>query len=647
MKISTILDQIDLGSIALPEFQRGYVWNRDQVRDLMVSLYRRYPVGGLLVWVTKTENPDVTARGGGQLAAGTVKLLLDGQQRITSLYGIVRGTPPRFFQGNAQAFTGLYFNLDTETFKFYAPLEMRNSAIWISVTELMRDGLNAFIPRLPPEKLSDYITLLNRIALIKDIELHIEEVTGEDKTVDVVVEIFNKVNSGGTTLTKGELALAKACAEWPEAREQLRQRLDAWKRVGFQFDLEWLLRNITTILTGQAFFSGLDKVDAPTLRSGLLQAEAGCNYLLNTISGRLGLDHDRVLGGRYAFPVMTRYLALRGGKLQDARERDKLLYWYIHASLRGRFSGSTESVLNQDLRVIDGSLDSLDRLIEQLRNWRGTLDIGPEDFNGWSVGARFYPMLYLMTRVGGARDWGSGLPLSANLLGRLNSLQIHHIFPKALLYKHGYVRSEVNALANYCFLTQEANLAISDTPPEKYFPEVERRHPGALTSQWIPPDENLWKVENYREFLAARRNLLAASATAFLDNLLAGPPVQAPLSATADTPVARPVAGGVAGTEEEAVLQECNTWIIQQGLPAGEYLYELSDPETGTSLAILDLAWPRGLQEGLSQPVALLLDEEPRISEVASHAGYIFFTDIQSFRRYVEHEILALSAGVV
>lgn len=88
MKISTILDQIDLGSMALPEFQRGYVWNRDQVRKLMFSLYRKHPVGSLLVWMTKTENAN--ARGDGNLTAGSVKLILDGQQRITSLYSTLR-----------------------------------------------------------------------------------------------------------------------------------------------------------------------------------------------------------------------------------------------------------------------------------------------------------------------------------------------------------------------------------------------------------------------------------------------------------------------------------------------------------------------------------------------------------------------------
>src|SRR5579871_2264801 len=99
MDITTILSQVDLGSFALPEFQRGYVWNRDQVRGLMQSLYRKFPVGSLLVWVTKTES--ASTRGAGTLTPGSVKLLLDGQQRITSLYGIIRGKPPKFFDGNA------------------------------------------------------------------------------------------------------------------------------------------------------------------------------------------------------------------------------------------------------------------------------------------------------------------------------------------------------------------------------------------------------------------------------------------------------------------------------------------------------------------------------------------------------------------
>ena len=95
---------------------------------------------------------------------------------------------------------------------------------------------------------------------------------------------------------------------------------------------------------------------------------------------------------------------------------------------------------------------------------------------GWSLGARFYPVLYLLTRMGASRDWGTGLPLKSSLLGKMSSLEVHHIFPKAQLYKKNHKRSDVNALGNFCFLTKDTNLNISDTLPEVYFPKVEAAH---------------------------------------------------------------------------------------------------------------------------------------------------------------------------
>ena len=131
MEINTILSQIDLGSYAMPVFQRGYVWNRDQVRKLMNSLYKGYPIGELLVWNTATD-PGIS-RGDGPLTPGNVNLILDGQQRMTSLYGVIRGEPPKFFDGNSNSFTGLYFNVEDETFEFYMAAKMKNDPSWISV----------------------------------------------------------------------------------------------------------------------------------------------------------------------------------------------------------------------------------------------------------------------------------------------------------------------------------------------------------------------------------------------------------------------------------------------------------------------------------------------------------------------------------
>jgi hypothetical protein len=234
MKISTILDHIDSGHMALPEFQRGFVWNSDQVRKLFTSLYLRRPVGGLLVWATESKTS--AHRGDAALAAGVVKLLLDGQQRVTSIYGVVRGKPPKFFDGNAKALTGLRFHLDTQTFEFYQPLKMQADPLWIDVTELMKKGmggLGEFVSRLTTQpalaaNVGDYVGRLSRLLGIMDVELHVEEVTGADKTLDVVVDIFNQVNSGGTKLSKGDLALATICADWPQARDAMKAPAADW-----------------------------------------------------------------------------------------------------------------------------------------------------------------------------------------------------------------------------------------------------------------------------------------------------------------------------------------------------------------------------------------------------------------------------------
>src|SRR6266508_6566513 len=513
--LSVILDQIDSGSMLLPEFQRGYVWNRDQVRGLMRSLYRGYPVGGLLVWEAEADAASVR---GSSPAAGVKQLLLDGQQRVTSLYGIVRGRPPEFFEGDPAASTGLRFNVEDGTFEFFAPAKMRGDPRWVDVTSLFTHGLEPEIGKLNKEpetrpEIVSYMTRLARLSSLLDREFHTEKIPGADKSVDVVVDIFNRVNSGGTKLSKGDLALAKICAQWPEARGTMRGHLARWQEAGYAFTLEWLLRNVNAVATGRALFSALEDITPQQFQQALASSGRYIGHFLDVVCGRLGLDHDRVLMGRYAFPVVSRFIHLSGGHFADAAERDLMLYWYVHTALWGRFTGSTESVLARDYETLEGSgINGLITAVERSRG--GNLAIEGHNFEGFGRGSRFYPLLYLLTRVRGAQDLGTGLELKRQMLGHLSSLQVHHIFPKAYLYKAGYTRGQVNAVANFCFLTQETNLAIGKRAPEAYLAEVEARHPGALASQWIPRDPDLWKPARSLDFLAARRQLLADAANA-------------------------------------------------------------------------------------------------------------------------------------
>jgi len=651
MKISTILDHIDSGHMALPEFQRGYVWNRDQVRALFDSLYHRHPVGGLLVWVT--ESRTAMHRGDGPLAAGIVKLLLDGQQRMTTLYGVARGKPPKFFDGNAHNFTGLRFHLDSENFEFYQLVKMKDDPLWVDVTELMKKGsagLGSLIATLSanPElatKIGDYAGRLSQLLGILEVELHADEVTGADKTLDVVVDIFNRVNSGGTKLSKGDLALAKICAEWPEARDEMKVKLKEWSGAGYRFNLDWLLRSVNTVLTGEAKFHYLHEKSADEIKDALGRTTKHIETCLNLISGRLGLDHDQVFFGRFGVPVMVRYLDQRQTNKLDPmneKDRDKLLFWFAQAAMWGRFSGSTESFIDKDLEAIATGDGNLDPLLEQLRLWNGGLRAEAGHFTGWSLGARFYPVLYLLTRMGESRDWGTGLTLKASLLGKMSRLEVHHIFPKAQLYKvKGYFRkSEVNALANFCFLTKDTNLKIGKQLPEEYFPQIEANHPGALASQWIPADPSLWKLGRFRDFLKARKALLSVELNRQMETLLHG---DTQWLAGESSVWVKPttVVSGISSEDEEVELEALNDWVESCGLARGVMSYDYADAESGQQVAVFDLAWPKGLQEELSQPVAVLLNEEPAIIALASQAGFRCFTDVQAFRKYVERDVMA------
>ena len=189
--------------------------------------------------------------------------------------------------------------------------------------------------------------------------------------------------------------------------------------------------------------------------------------------------------------------------------------------------------------------------------------------------------------------------------------------PAQLYEERKYRRPEVNALANFCFQTKDTNLEISDRLPEEYFPTFEARHPGGLTSQWIPMDQALWKMDRFRDFLEARKELLAAELNRRMGDLLHGD-TRWLASAAATAPVPAGVPGGITSEGEEAQLESLNEWMEAAGFPRGVVAYDFSDPQSGEQKAVFDLVWPNGIQEELSQPVAVLLNEERQTLALAS-----------------------------
>ncbi|MCY3615637.1 MAG: DUF262 domain-containing protein, partial [Bacteroidetes bacterium] len=178
-QINIILANVEAGQLKLPEFQRGYVWNRSQVRDLFDSLYHGHPAGSLLTWLTTRDDVKI-------------ELLLDGQQRITSLYGVIKGRPPEFFHGNPRAFQSLYFHVIEEKFEFYQPIKMKSDLCWFDVTKVMQAGVDG-ITRIIQEQFagtSDFqdrelrvMQSLMRLVGLAGKNFHIEQIADDKKPV--------------------------------------------------------------------------------------------------------------------------------------------------------------------------------------------------------------------------------------------------------------------------------------------------------------------------------------------------------------------------------------------------------------------------------------------------------------------------------
>lgn len=521
--IAELLSDINRGKLSLPEFQREYVWNKPRIQDFFLSLYKGYPVGGILLW--ETDSVQAVHRGKRPPHKGLKTFIVDGQQRLTTLFGVINGKAPSFFpeNGDEGIFSGLVFDVLKEEFTFSTD---DDSAI--NVSELFSQGSSwsswilgktQFQPG--DQEFQLLWERIVRVVAIKDRDLHIEEIP-EKHDLDTVVEIFDKVNSSGTPINRADLALAVISTRWPEVRHEMKKAIDQWHR--FRWQNHHLLRCMTVQMTGKADYSALHdkRYGRKELSKGLTETVKNLDKLLDETNNYLGLDYSYVLRSRNSFPHMVHYLSRWRGFRHGQSEVLRLLCWYVQTIIWRHYAGAGVTRLQLDIDAITEAKtwdESLKALMHNLRQARGTLEVGPWHFNVSQVNSTYYPFMYLLARATGAKDFGTGVRLSKNMYQQLH---LHHLFPKNVL-KHKYSsRADVNALANYSFLTSSTNLQISDKHPEDYFPEVEEKCPGALESQWVPMDCKLWKLENYLDFLAARRKLLAKAANKLLSNLEAG-----------------------------------------------------------------------------------------------------------------------------
>jgi len=568
--VEDLVSMVERGELRLPEMQRQYVWQAPRVRDLMDSLYRGYPSGAILIWETDEAVPlrDFAVQQQ-QNPYGTTKLLLDGQQRLTSLSAVLRAEPIKV-RGRKRPME-LLFNLEhpdqltliteaadendtdeeldtdsdpdaedasddetpdaseDELLRRFNQMTFLVSTkkvevlpTWVKVSDVFRTSDNgpflrkAGVTSFDDPRCEKYSQRLNKLRGIRKYVYRMD-ILERSLSYEEVTEIFVRVNSLGAKLRSSDLAMAQITAKWRESLKIFEAFQGECGDLGFDVDLGIHVKNLVSFTTGQSRFHTVGKLRVDQLQTGWGKAKEGMQFATNFLKSNVGIESPALLSSEFML-ITLGYLGHQKNYHLSAAEEVDLRYWVLAANTKGRYSrGSSETILDQDLSRIrqDGNVAGL---IETIKLQFGRLDIVPGELESRNARSAFFKTMFLAFRKDGAKDWTSNLAISLSHSGKQHRLQFHHIFPKAIV-RDLHRPHLVNDIANLAFIGGKTNRRISSKPPHEYLPAIiEKQGAQALKAQCIPNDPKLWQIDHYLEFLAERRKLIAARLNEYLEN---------------------------------------------------------------------------------------------------------------------------------
>ena len=518
--VEELVGMIERGELRLPEMQRRYVWRSSRVRDLLDSLYRGYPSGAILLWETDEDVPlqDFAIAQQGNPYKST-RLLLDGQQRLTSLSAVIRGESVAV-RGRRRPIE-LLFNLEhpeglsvvtevnedndedeerieDEVDSTEDELQARFNRMtfvvgtrkleqlpqWVKVSEVFKSVSDRqFLKRAGITELDDPRAekYSQRLARLRGIRKYVYrmDVLERSLSYDEVTEIFVRVNSLGAKLRSSDLALAQITAKWRGALKTFQAFQKECGKAGFDLDLGIHLKNLVAFATGQSRFLTVGSLPLEKLQAAWKECVQGIEFALNFLKSNASIDSPALLSSPFLVVTLGYYGHRRDYHIAGD-EAERLRQWVLVANAKGRYSrGSSETLLDQDLAVLrqgGGAEEMLDRLRLQV----GRLDIAPEELEGRNQRSALFKTMFLAFRAEGARDWQSNLSIALGHRGAQHRLQFHHVFPKAVL-KGTYASREADDISNLAFISGKTNRQISNKSPDQYLPGlIEKSGAGSI-----------------------------------------------------------------------------------------------------------------------------------------------------------------------
>lgn len=559
--LGSLLDSIDMGIIGLPEIQRPFVWKNAKGRDLFDSIYRGYPVGYLLLWQNANVE-DSKGIGVDGKQKNPSLLIVDGQQRLTSLYAVVKGKKI-IREDYSEEFIEIAFHPLKEEFKV-ADAAIRKDKHWIpNISRLWSPDTDLF------ELVDNYLEALRQTREVteddkKKIRQSIQRLQGlvnypfsalellATVNVEQVSQVFVRINSTGKRLNEADFILTLMSVYWDEGRHELEQFSRAAKipakgpspynhfiqpspdqllraAVGYGFK-RGRLQYVYSLLRGKDLETGEYSEEGRVAQFARLQESQACALNLQFWKDFLkclmhaGFRSSKVITSDTT--VLYSYVFYLLGKaeygLSESELRRTISRWFFFASLTGRYTNSPESALESDLIQLrdvkdgEGFVASLDKnIVAQLTDdfWRVTLpnDLDTSAARSPSLMAYLAALCLLDAKV-----LFSGLKVSSLLDPTTdafrNSLERHHLFPKNWLKNNGFPEiHQTNQIANYALIEWPDNANISAKSPADYWPQFKARYTSVEWTNiryWHALPEN-WEVMKYEDFLKNRRGLIA------------------------------------------------------------------------------------------------------------------------------------------
>lgn len=560
--LTTLIQQIDLGVIGLPDIQRPFVWKDTKVRDLFDSMYKGYPVGYFLFWANANIE-SVKSIGTGSKQKTPTLLIVDGQQRLTSLYAVVKGQEV-IRENYEKTNIVIAFNPLEEKFAIPDAAVEKDPRYFQNISELWQDDVDLFeitdqfVDRLKQtvELTGDEIKRIrkafNNLSNLESYPFSALELSAEINE-EQVADVFVRINSQGKKLNQADFILTLMSVFWEDGRRDLEEfcRLcrvpskesaspfnylidpdpDQMLRVSVGLAFRRArLQYVYSILRGKDLETGEFSIERREIQFQNLQiAQSKVLNIVNwhefikSIKQAGFARHDYISSDNNLLYAYIFFLIGREDLKMELYELKKLIAkWFFMCSITGRYTSSPESIMESDLARLRGIETSdhfkqvLNEIIEgQLTNdfWTLTLPMNLSTSSSTSPSLySYYAALYILGSNGLFSKLKISDLLQEGLRSKKSALERHHLFPKAWLERNGVTdQTQRNQIANYALVEWSDNVNISDTEPSKYLPHYVSRlseDEKVKMYYWHALAEN-WEQMEYFEFLIDRRNRIA------------------------------------------------------------------------------------------------------------------------------------------